>query len=71
MAGERNEALEDREENGLGPREPVKYHSVAECNRRTRYVCALRLRAQYKRQEHVFCKVHLFPHTLKRNWINE
>ena len=41
--------------------EPVKYYSVAECNRRTCYVYALRLRAPCKRQECAFCKVRLSP----------
>ena len=39
--------------------EPVKYYSVSECNHRTCHVCALRLRALYKRQECTFCKVRL------------
>jgi hypothetical protein len=39
--------------------EPVKYYSVSECNHRTCHVCALRLRALYKRQECTFCKVCL------------
>ena len=41
--------------------EPVKY-SVAECKRRTCYVCTLRLRAPYKRQECAFSKVCFSPH---------
>ncbi|KAG6811707.1 hypothetical protein H0H92_006164 [Tricholoma furcatifolium] len=36
--------------------EPVKYHSVSECNHRTCHVCALRLRALYKKLECTFCK---------------
>lgn len=40
--------------------EPMRYHSVPECNHRTCHVCALRLRALYKRQDCTFCKVHLF-----------
>jgi len=39
--------------------EPVKYYSVSECNHRTCHVCALRLRALWKRQDCTFCKVHL------------
>ena len=37
--------------------EPVKYWSVSECNHRTCHVCALRLRALYKKLECTFCKV--------------
>lgn len=37
--------------------EPVKYYSVSECNHRTCHVCALRLRALYKKSECTFCKV--------------
>ena len=37
--------------------EPVKYYSVSECNHRTCHVCALRLRALYKKMECTFCKV--------------
>ncbi|KAF8077552.1 hypothetical protein FPV67DRAFT_40 [Lyophyllum atratum] len=36
--------------------EPVKYYSVSECNHRTCHVCALRLRALYKRTDCTFCK---------------
>jgi hypothetical protein len=39
--------------------EPVKYYSVGECNHRTCHVCALRLRALYKKLDCTFCKVHL------------
>jgi len=39
--------------------EPVKYYSVSECNHRTCHVCALRLRALWKRQDCTFCKVRL------------
>jgi hypothetical protein len=39
--------------------EPVKYYSVAECNHRTCHVCALRLRALYKKLNCAFCKVRL------------
>ena len=45
--------------------EPVKYYSISECNHRTCYVCALRLRALYKKQECIFCKVRL-SHIHKR-----
>lgn len=37
--------------------EPVKYYSVSSCNHRTCHVCALRLRALYKKLECTFCKV--------------
>jgi hypothetical protein len=37
--------------------EPVKYYSVSECNHRTCHVCAVRLRALYKKMECTFCKV--------------
>ncbi|KAI0823569.1 hypothetical protein BC628DRAFT_1420857 [Trametes gibbosa] len=36
--------------------EPVKYWSISECNHRTCHVCALRLRALYKKMECTFCK---------------
>ncbi|KAI0332546.1 hypothetical protein GY45DRAFT_1273587 [Cubamyces sp. BRFM 1775] len=36
--------------------ESVKYWSVSECNHRTCHVCALRLRALYKKMECTFCK---------------
>ncbi|KAF5334514.1 hypothetical protein D9611_013777 [Ephemerocybe angulata] len=36
--------------------EPVKYYSVSQCNHRTCHVCALRLRALYKRNDCTFCK---------------
>ncbi|PCH37814.1 hypothetical protein WOLCODRAFT_135863 [Wolfiporia cocos MD-104 SS10] len=36
--------------------EPVKYWSLSECNHRTCHVCALRLRALYKKLECTFCK---------------
>ncbi len=45
--------------------EPVKYWSVSECNHRTCHVCALRLRALYKKLECTFCKVR--PHCRPRN----
>lgn len=37
--------------------EPVRFYSVSECNHRTCHVCALRLRALYKRMDCTFCKV--------------
>lgn len=37
--------------------EQVKYYAVSECNHRTCQVCALRLRALYKKMECTFCKV--------------
>jgi E3 ubiquitin-protein ligase ZNF598 len=37
--------------------EPVKYYSVSACNHRTCHVCALRLRALYKKMDCTFCKV--------------
>ena len=37
--------------------EPVKYYAVSECNHRTCHVCALRLRALYKKPDCTFCKV--------------
>lgn len=37
--------------------EPVKYYSVSLCNHRTCHVCALRLRALYKKLDCTFCKV--------------
>lgn len=37
--------------------EPVKYYALSECNHRTCHVCALRLRALYKKLECTFCKV--------------
>ena len=39
--------------------EPVKYYSVSECNHRTCHICAVQLRALYKRQDCTFCKVRL------------
>lgn len=37
--------------------EPVKYYSLSVCNHRTCHVCALRLRALYKKDVCTFCKV--------------
>ena len=39
--------------------EQVKYYSISECNHRTCHVCALRLRALYKKTDCTFCKVGL------------
>lgn len=39
--------------------EPVKFYSVSQCNHRTCHVCALRLRALYKRMDCTFCKVNI------------
>lgn len=39
--------------------EPVQLYSVAPCNHRTCHVCAVRLRALYKKKECTFCKVSL------------
>ncbi|KAH6902714.1 hypothetical protein BKA70DRAFT_1304355 [Coprinopsis sp. MPI-PUGE-AT-0042] len=36
--------------------ETVKYYSVSQCNHRTCHICALRLRALYKRTDCTFCK---------------
>lgn len=41
--------------------EPVKYYSVSTCNHRTCHVCALRLRALYKKLDCAFCKVCVCP----------
>lgn len=40
--------------------EPVKYYAVSDCNHRTCHVCALRLRALYKKLDCTFCKVRPF-----------
>lgn len=39
--------------------EPVKYYAVSDCNHRTCHVCALRLRALYKKTDCTFCKVNM------------
>ena len=44
--------------------EPVKYYSISECNHRTCHVCAIRLRALYKKTDCTFCKVGLRGLTL-------
>ncbi|PFH48349.1 hypothetical protein AMATHDRAFT_196723 [Amanita thiersii Skay4041] len=36
--------------------EPIKYYSLSACNHRTCHVCALRLRALYKKTDCTFCK---------------
>ncbi|KAF9242003.1 hypothetical protein BU15DRAFT_72940 [Melanogaster broomeanus] len=36
--------------------EPVKYYSLSSCNHRTCHVCALRLKALYKKLDCTFCK---------------
>jgi hypothetical protein len=41
--------------------EPVKYYALSECNHRTCHVCALRLRALYKKMECTFCKESYLP----------
>jgi hypothetical protein len=43
--------------------EPVKYYAISECNHRTCHVCALRLRALYKKLDCTFCKVsvNIYP----------
>ncbi|KAF8310203.1 hypothetical protein DL93DRAFT_1671469 [Clavulina sp. PMI_390] len=52
--------------------DPVKYASVAECNHRTCHVCALRLRALYKKMECTFCKNPqpkvIFTNSMARPW---
>jgi hypothetical protein len=40
--------------------EPVKYYSLSECNHRTCHVCAIRLRALYKKTDCTFCKVSFY-----------
>ena len=47
--------------------EPVKFYSVSECNHRTCHVCALRLRALYKRMDCTFCKVHMVTRGTQEN----
>lgn len=37
--------------------EPVRFFSLSECNHRTCHVCAVRLRALYKKLDCTFCKV--------------
>jgi hypothetical protein len=49
--------------------EPVKYYSVSECKHRTCHVCALRLRALYKKTDCTFCKVCV-PLLVERSGLN-
>lgn len=37
--------------------EPIKLFAVPQCNHRTCHICAVRLRALYKKKECTFCKV--------------
>lgn len=46
--------------------EPIKYYAVSECNHRTCHVCALRLRALYKKLDCTFCKVRICVPPLPR-----
>jgi Zinc finger, C3HC4 type (RING finger) len=46
--------------------ELVKIYSISECNHRTCHVCALRLRALYKRMDCTFCKVNMFGMVLAK-----
>lgn len=39
--------------------EKIKYFALGECNHLTCHVCALRLRALYKKNECTFCKVRI------------
>jgi hypothetical protein len=50
--------------------EPVKYYSVSACNHRTCHVCALRLRALYKRLDCTFCKVRVHSHPYRVELTN-
>jgi E3 ubiquitin-protein ligase ZNF598 len=47
--------------------EDIKYYAVSECNHRTCHVCALRLRALYKKLDCTFCKVRI-PSALAAQW---
>ncbi|KAG9005735.1 hypothetical protein FRB94_001301 [Tulasnella sp. JGI-2019a] len=51
-----DEAASDAEDVCWICAEKIKYFSISECNHTTCHVCALRLRALYKRQECTFCK---------------
>jgi E3 ubiquitin-protein ligase ZNF598 len=44
-----------------------KAYAIAECNHRTCYTCALRLRALYKRLDCTFCKVCYNPFLFR--WV--
>ena len=46
--------------------EPVKYYSVSACNHRTCHICALRLRALYKKLDCTFCKVKVSSTVVER-----
>jgi hypothetical protein len=47
--------------------EPIRYYAVSECNHRTCHVCAIRLRALYKKLDCTFCKVRL-PYIAQRTF---
>lgn len=49
--------------------EPVKFYAVAECNHRTCHICALRLRALYKRKDCTFCKVLCAIQSTGGGWL--
>lgn len=49
--------------------EPVKYYSVSDCDHRTCHVCALRLRALYKKLECTFCKVRETSAFDESSWL--
>jgi hypothetical protein len=49
--------------------EPVKFYALAECNHRTCHVCALRLRALYKRTDCTFCKVRCAMQITCGGWL--
>lgn len=64
-ASDEEEEVQEEEEEEVDPdadlcficAEPVKLYSVAPCDHRTCHVCAVRLRALYKKMECTFCKV--------------
>lgn len=39
--------------------EPVKYYALGPCSHRTCHVCAIRLRALYKKNRCTFCQVRM------------
>lgn len=49
--------------------EPVKFYAVAECNHRTCHICALRLRALYRRKDCTFCKVLFVISSTGGGWL--
>lgn len=49
----------------------MKYYSISECNHKTCHVCALRLRALWKRQDCSFCKVRIFCRVQKLTWFDK